>query len=99
VVTYIIPRSQRAVQVIQDGFLRVNFKGTKDNADAVLLEDALSAGTHASGNDHRDPMLRQPFGEKTGLVSRRGDKLLFQNLLFIFIDINQGKLLTVTKVG
>jgi hypothetical protein len=98
VVAYIVARSQRAVQVTQDGFLRFSLEGTKDNANTVLLEEALGAGTHASGNDHGDPLLRQPLGEKTGLVPWGGDKHLCQNLLFLFIDINQGKLLTVTKV-
>jgi len=87
VVTYVLASSQRTIQVTKGCFLWVTLKRANNNTNMVLVKKTLSTGSHTPSNHHRDSMLCQPLGEKTGLVPQGRDKLLFCNFLLLFINI------------
>jgi hypothetical protein len=94
----IVTGSERAVEVVKYRCLGVAFNRAYYYPDPLAGKKVLGGHTHAAGNYTIYSLLGQPRGEKSGLMFRRGNKLFPGYFFFRFIDVNQGKLLTMAEV-
>lgn len=91
-------RLKFAAEVGLDELFRRFQRRTDDDVDAALCEELLRPLAHPASDDQVDTLLVKPPWQQAWFVWRRSHQFGLHGVAVLLLDIDQGKLLTVSKM-